>query len=210
MRFWNISHCAEHINYLLEKDESALTNHEERGDKFNWVIMDAFRKNFDYNAFSDDLCKNANDKHEGTEWEFALVHGLSELFPNGLVERTGGRLEKKHGTDILIRIPKIIAEGSYGIAIQVKDYQGKISDDVIEQLSRCDVYFSNKEAHLDEKITIIDKYILTTSATESENEKFLEKCTERNIHVIFASDLREILVKISKKIIGKKLIENIE
>jgi hypothetical protein len=53
-----------------------------------------------------------------------LIDVLQRLNPGWKVERTGGKAEAKHGTDILVTIPDVFRDGYYGIAIQVKDYEG--------------------------------------------------------------------------------------
>ena len=61
-----------------------------------------------------------------------MVHGLKQIFPFYHIERVGGPEESKHGTDILIRMPGIIIDYEYAIAIQVKDYEGFVANNVIK------------------------------------------------------------------------------
>ncbi|MDB4279272.1 hypothetical protein N9865_00345 [Paraglaciecola sp.] len=99
---------------------------------------------FDSERFSNELYERLNDKLSNEEWEYALVEGLKKIYPSPIVvERTGGKLEKLHGTDILIRFLGL-SDYQYAIAIQVKDYSGYMSGSAIKQISKADDYWKMK------------------------------------------------------------------
>jgi hypothetical protein len=125
-----------------------------------------------------------------------LVYGLSKLYPNFTVERRGGPSEIAHGTDILIRIPGIIDDNDYGIAIQVADYTGKIDATIkTNQIKKADDYW------LCEGIKIIDKYIIFTKVNKEDSINTLE---DGSVKYIFSNQLKDLLTKIGKVIIGLK------
>ena len=68
-----------------------------------------------------------------SDWEYLLTEALQRLNPGWKIRRTGGKAEAKHGTDILATTPDLFGDGELGVAIQVKDYQGAISEHPINQ-----------------------------------------------------------------------------
>jgi hypothetical protein len=108
-----------------------------------------------------------------------------------IVERIGGISEIKHGTDILIRIPGLL-NYQYGIAIQVKDYEGIVGTAPLDQIRKSD-YLN------DENLKIIDK-ILVIIRSSGDNNKIL--LASDDVKVIFASELQELLLRIGKSMIG--------
>ena len=116
-RFWNMDRYSESIRKIIEKDESELIDDESRENRFresvDRVVQEA--------KLADSLHKALSREFAGSGWEYALVAGLKDLFPCYQVERTSGRGEKQHGTDILISMPGPLEHVHYGIAIQVKD-----------------------------------------------------------------------------------------
>jgi hypothetical protein len=128
------------------------------------------------------------------EWEFALVHGLREMFPYYQIDRVGGTEEKNHGTDILIKIPSILPNYEYAVAIQVKDYEGFVGEGVINQINKADNYWGSENQKL------IDKIVIITRANKDNNLRLLEK--DKSIKFIFATELKQLLSEIGKCFIG--------
>ena len=108
----------------------------------------------------------------------------------------GGIMEVQHGADIIIRIPSLFESYEYVIAIQVKDYEGFVSDHVLFQIRKADTFFNNDNQRLIEKIVIV------TRAEKTLNEP-LADCGD--VRFIFAEDLRTLLYKISRLMIGNTL-----
>ncbi|MCV5391651.1 hypothetical protein OFC62_43700, partial [Escherichia coli] len=70
------------------------------------ILNDSIENNFDTEKFSNEIYDRLNANLSNEEWEYALVEGLKKIYPSPIVvERTGGILEKSHGTDILIKFP---------------------------------------------------------------------------------------------------------
>ncbi len=205
MRFWNINQNKECIEELLKKSDGELLIHEGHYSKLISSITESFNKSFDEEKFKEGLRERLNEKFHASEWEYLLVEGLKKLFPTYEVERVGGKSEKKHGTDILIRIPSIIAEYQYAIAIQVKDHDCVIDKSVLEQINKA------KYWDVEDNTKLIDKIVIVTKAKRKDNEKLLEgdkNRSDREVKFIFAEELNELLSKIAKSVIGIK--EDIE
>ena len=190
-RFWNLNYSGENIQKLLQvKDSKSSISDESR---FENSIGEVFNDIFDESVFADKVYSKLNEQFEGTKWEYALVYGLRKLFPYYQIERVGGVTEKDHGADIIIKIPSILPSYTYIIAIQVKDYVDKVSDQVIKQINKSDNYWD------DENTKLIDKIVIITKAHKNDN-LHLEK--NSSVKFIFANSLKEILAEIGKKQIG--------
>jgi len=190
-RFWNINHYADDVKKLLDCAENDLLS----GISYEDRLENAVVKVFDEKTFSSELYKEFNNEFTRETWEFALEKGLQELFPFYSVERVGGKLEKYHGTDILVKLPGINGEFSYAIAIQVKDYQGIVGEGVCEQIRKADNYWKDND-----DVELIDKIVIVTRAMKEQNKE-LPKNTD--IKFVFAEDLQDILCAVGKKVIGK-------
>lgn len=196
-RFWGINHCSKDVDKLLKIDESKLTTTQDLEIRFDSSIEYIFKETFDEINFSNELFKKMNEQFKKAEWEYALVHGFQQLFPSYNIEHTGGANENKHGTDILIRIPGIIPDFEYGIAIQVKDYEGFVADDVIKQINKSEKYWN------DENFRIIEKIVIITKAGKEENIELVDN--KSRVKFIFAEDLKTLLSNIGKIYIGVKI-----
>jgi hypothetical protein len=196
-RFWNINHHGKDVEKLLKIEETNLSKTQNCESRLEASIENVFNKAFNTGEFSEMLYKKINEQFTREEWEFALVYGLGQLFPNYYIERVGGGKESEHGTDILMRIPGIISGYEYAIAIQVKDYEGFVANDVIKQINKADKYWNNENTKL------IEKIVLITRADKKDNLSLLEN--KDNVKFIFAKELKELLTKIGETFIGIKL-----
>lgn len=193
-RFWNINqYCQDVEKLILAVDTVSSQNHQ---DRFLASIEDVFQEIFQEASFKEKIYNKLTSNFSNEEWEFALVEGLSNLYPEYTVERVGGKTEKQHGTDILIRIPGL-STYQYGIAIQVKDYEGFVSDEVISQINKADKYWLENES-----LKLIDKIVIITKADKGSNLKLANK--DSSVNFIFAEELKELLGKIAKNQIGIK------
>ena len=191
MRFWNIDHCAENIEKLLEQDldeNLKKSSYEERVNFAIESIVDSYR-----GELTEKLYETFNEKFSESEWEYVLIECLQKLYPNYIVERCGGVSEKEHGADILVKIPCPLDDSMYAIAIQVKDYGGKCSSYPVEQVNKSDSY---DDWHT-ENLRIIEKWVITTKASKEENEvlKNAAKNCEIPVKILFAEDLKKLLYK---------------
>ena len=196
-RFWSMNAHSESIKLILGKNPSDLLGASSCEDNFLLCLDDAFKKSFDKNKFIESFYVNTIASFNASEWEYALVQGLSYIFPKPMsVERWAGKSEVDHGCDIVITIPGLLKK-RYAIAIQVKDYEGTVSENPIDQINKADEYF--KELEKNQDLVLIDKYILITKSKRSDNKEFIlsveasNKAGNKGITVIFGEELKELL-----------------
>lgn len=195
-RFWNINHYSEDIENLLNKDAEDLKTRITPEDRLENAVGEVFNKIFDEDNFSNEIYKKLNTEFSREQWEFALVHALRKMFPFYQIDRVGGKKEKNHGTDILIRLPSMTDSYEYAIAIQVKDYQGFVNGDVIEQIKKSETYWNS------ENLKLIDKVVIITQSAKEENSQLIDKGMEEGISFIFANEFKELLLEIGKSFVG--------
>ena len=195
-RFWSINHYSDDVEILLNSTPDELSTQQDHQSRLTSLVGDAFNNVFNEQNFANQLYDKFNEQFTREEWEFALVNGLQELFPYYQIERVGGKEEKNHGTDILIRLPGILTNYEYAIAIQVKDYEGLVGEKVMEQIQKADSYWES------ENIKLIDKIIIITKASKEVNIELTEN--ETGVNIIFAAELKDVLNRIGKTIVGMK------
>lgn len=195
-RFWSINHYSDDVEILLNSTPDELSTKQDHQSRLTSLVGDVFNNVFNEQNFADQLYDKFNEQFTREEWEFALVNGLQELFPYYQIERVGGKEEKNHGTDILIRLPSILTNYEYAIAIQVKDYEGSVGENVIDQMQKADSYWES------ENIKLIDKIIIITKASKEVNIGLTEN--ETNVEIIFANELKGVLNRIGKSMVGMK------
>lgn len=190
-RFWTLNACADEIEALIALDDEAMRSSQSFTDRFAEAVQDSFADSFDEQKFATSLYEKVVHGFSNAEWEFALIEGLKRLFPSPCkVARRGGREEIHHGTDISITIPGL-TDYSYLIAVQVKDYVGKVSEVPLTQLNKADAYWSN-----DPKIRLIDKILIVTKAHAEQNRHLIEN--QDGITVLFGRDVQGLLLRIGK------------
>lgn len=195
-RFWNINHYSDDVTLLLETQVTELSKTQDYNSRLESTIGNAFSEAFDETLFANKLYNKLTEQFTREEWEFALVHGLKKIFPFYQIERVGGKEEINHGTDILIKLPGIISNYGYAIAIQVKDYDGFVGTDVIAQINKADKYWDT------ENLKLIEKIVIITKAKKDENIQLLGY--DKDVKFIFANELKIILAEIGKSFIGMK------
>jgi len=195
-RFWNINHYSDDVEILLSSQVTELSKRQDHNSRLESSIGTVFNEAFDETVFADKLYEKLTEQFTREEWEFALVHGLKQMFPFYQIERVGGKEEVNHGTDILIKLPSIISNYGYAIAIQVKDYDGFVGTEVIAQINKADKYWDS------ENLKLIEKIVIITKAKKDDNIRLLEH--DKNIKFIFATELKQLLTEIGKCFIGMK------
>lgn len=193
-RFWNIDHCEEDIEKLINEDSIKLMSKQSYETSFGNAVYDSFEIAFNEKQFNEKIYETVAKRFSNEEWEFALVEGLKSILPEPIiVERTGGKSEALHGTDILIRLPGLLGF-QYLIAIQVKDYFGKVGKDPIKQISKADNYWNNENSK------VVDKYVIITKANKDDNERIIEN--QNGVKIIFINEVKELLSIIGKAYLG--------
>jgi hypothetical protein len=195
-RFWNIDHYSDDVEILLNSEVTELSKRQDYNSRLENSIGTVFNEVFDETVFADKLYVKLTEQFTREEWEFALVYGLKQMFPFYQIERVGGKEEKNHGTDILIKLPSILSNYSYAIAIQVKDYDGFVGKEVVSQINKADNYWDS------ENLKLIEKIVIITKAKKDDNIRLLEH--DKNVKFIFATELKQLLTEIGKCFIGMK------
>jgi hypothetical protein len=195
-RFWSINHYSEDVEVLLNVPQDGLVKKQDHQSRLTSVVGDVFNEVFNEQEFTKKLYDKFIEQFTREEWEFALVNGLSELFPFYQVERVGGKEEKNHGTDILIKLPSLLSDYEYAIAIQVKDYEGSVGQSVIDQINKADKFWEG------ENLKLIEKWVIITKASKDVNIELTNNVSD--VKIIFAGELKELLNRIAKNMIGMK------
>ncbi len=195
-RFWNINHYSDDVELLLNSQVTELSKRQDHNSRLESSIGSVFNDVFDETLFADKLYEKLTEQFTREEWEFALVYGLKQMFPFYQIERVGGKEEKNHGTDILIKMPSVLSNYGYAIAIQVKDYEGFVGREVISQINKADSYWDS------ENLKLIEKIVIITKAKKDDNIRLLEH--DKDVKFIFATELKQLLTEIGKCFIGMK------
>lgn len=199
-RFWNINHYANDVELLLNTEESELSKKQEHNSRLENSIGSVFNEVFDETIFANKLYDKLTEQFTREEWEFALVHGLREMFPFYQIDRVGGTEERNHGTDILIKLPSILSNYEYAVAIQVKDYEGYVNGNVVHQIEKSENYWNS------ENLKLIDKIVIVTKAQKDHNLQLLEN--DKNVKFIFANELKQLLSEIGKHFAKNEITNN--
>jgi hypothetical protein len=193
-RFWNIKSLGKDVENLLVAKETELQTRQNHNSRFKNSIESIFKQTFNENEFSELFYEKLTKDFTNEEWEYAIVQGLQKLYPYFEISRTGGITEAKHGTDILIKIPSLIPNSTYGIAIQVKDYSNIVGNEVISQINKSRLYWEK------ENIIIIDKIVIVTKAKKGDNISLANQ--DLSVNFIFTNDFKDLMLQIGKKYVS--------
>lgn len=198
MRFWNMDYYAEDVDHILEADEDGLEPDRDFDGKLRSTIEGSFNAAFKEREFRRGLVEQLNKAFGEKDWEWILVKLAQARYPSAQVESVGGRKESDHGTDVLIKIPGLLPDQVYAIAIQVKDWTGKVDVNVVDQIA--------KAAHWEEKhdnFAVIDKVVVCVRASRTENEELLDdaRVKQHGIRFVFKDDLTELLVEYGMSVV---------
>lgn len=187
-RFWNIDYLEDSVNKLINCEET-IEAPAFIEDKMDGLISEILNiPNIGTNLF-----EKFNEKFEAAEWEKVLVEGLKYIYPYYNIERTGGKSEVQHGTDILVKLPSLTPELSYAIAIQVKDYDDIVDTYPLEQLSKAEYW------DRDASLKLIDKILIITKAPNDKNTELMRTAEEMGITVFMANEVKELVYKMALK-----------
>ncbi len=196
-RFWNINRCGEQIEKIIATDDvlKSESSYSER-------LRKKVEESFDEKLFAEQLYDKLQNATNASEWEYVLCNGLEKLYPNSYsILTTSNAEEQKHGADIIIRIPGILDQ-SYVIAIQIKDYSGKVENDwPIDQICKADDYFINEGSKL------IDKYLFIIKAEKEVNSDLIKKAADKDVKVLFEEDIKALLSQIGKAYILDTILD---
>ncbi len=186
-RFWNINRCEEQIKKILEMPITEL----KTSSSYRERIRKTVESSFENDIFSQKVYTKLNNLNQASEWEFVLCEGLRMICPDSYsIYTTSNKDEKKHGADIIIRIPGLL-DNTYIIAIQVKDFINEVDKKVIKQICKADEYFEKEEGSI-----LIDKYIFITRTEKDVNEELFEEAKMAGVKILFGRDIQKLLSKI--------------
>lgn len=181
-RFWNIDDLAEEVEGILGTERD-LTTPSAPADRWRQAVLGIVGSLDLESRFSHAV----NWATYASEWENLLVAVLGHLYPGWAVERTAGREEARHGTDILMTTPAL-GGGSYGIAIQVKDYTGLVGNDAVDQVKMADRYWNGKN------INIIDRVVAIIGSDKEVNADFSSYAGGQGVRVLWSRDINGLLL----------------
>lgn len=200
-RFWNVNYLADSIDKILECNDKLDTRSSAEHIIDN-SIFSSFCKHFDEKSYSKDIYSLLNEKLQKSEWEAAFIYGINILFPDYIVEHTGGCREVEHGTDVLVKIPSLEKERYYAIAIQIKDYENSwIPLSVLDQIDKA-VYWNSVEG-----IISTDKILIMTNVLEPGNEELVKEAARHGVRILFKDNLVEFWTRVAKIRIAEKKLE---
>lgn len=195
MRFWGLNDYADIIEALIAAPKESLLevkDYDERYEEVEESVFDLFAE-----QFKAELYGKMYSQFSESEWEFALVHGLKKLYPHYKVERVGGKTEKEHGADIIIKIPSPLTydESYYIIAIQVKDWSDSVGQGPVDQILKADSYpeWNNGQNKM------LEKWVILTNGEKQLNPDFEKYAASKDVKVIWGDDLKELLYNMAIK-----------
>jgi hypothetical protein len=185
-RFWKISHLQKDIEEVLGIPIQDLGSTSSVVDRWQQEIESLLKDC----GLQKRLFEVARHKFNKSEWEFLLVDVLQRLNGGWKVQRTGGITESQHGTDILVPIPDVFRiEGKYGIAIQVKDYEGHVNDLAMHQILKAKNYWPNSG------IKILELVVVLIGGEKQANTQFEEDAKHHGVRIIWSKDIEELVLR---------------
>lgn len=143
---------------------------------------------------------------EGKAWETVLAAILRERFPGAAVTHVGGPGEVATGTDVLVTVPGIVRDRDYAIAIQIKDYTGKIgaaaTQRLIQQISKANTWGDDPDKK------VIDRAVVLVRASEADNKDLVAevgRATGDEVTLVFKEDLEPMLLEFAQRVISEEL-----
>lgn len=85
--------------------------------------------------------------------------------------------------------PGPLDESQYGIAIQIKDWDGEVGKEVIDQIKSA-TYWEEERG-----LAHIEKVVIATNATREQNESLIKEAKKDNIRLVFKEELDPILAR---------------
>lgn len=182
------------IEALRRASEEALTTPISDEKRLRNAVEEEFRQAFSAEKFGNSVYKRLNREFDNTRWEDVLVRVLETRYPApAKVERVGGQTESEHGTDILISLPGVGEGPLHTIAVQVKDYEGKVGNHPVDQIARAERW-DRQDAH-----SVIEKVVILTKAKRDENANLVTYASDKEVRLVFAEDLKELLTEYGKR-----------
>ena len=113
------------------------------------------------------------------------------LNPGWKVRQTGGKGEVIHGTGVLATIPNIFGNGEVGVAIQVKDYEGFVNDDPINQILKA----KNSNFWKDQNIQILELVVVVVHGDKQAGHQLAISAAEKGVRLMWSTDVEDLLFR---------------
>ena len=196
-RFWNMDRLGHDIEKLRKTDQQALATSITDEERLESAVSEAFGKAFDEKVFGTAVYDVLNREFEAKDWENVLVRVFQALFPGYAVTPVGGRTESEHGTDIRISMPSIDRRApEHVIAVQVKDYSGTVGNHPIDQIEKAS-WWNEQDG-----FSLVEKIVVMTKAHRDQNASLEKYAEEKKVRLLFADDLKQLLVDYAKRTMG--------
>jgi hypothetical protein len=183
-RFWNISNLQEDIEHVLSLPPENLESTSPVVGSWHQSVEELVQET----GLQKNLFAKAHKDFSNSDWEYLLTDVLQRLNPAWKVKRTGGKAEAAHGTDILLTIPNAFRDGYYGIAIQVKDYEGFVNDDPLHQILK-----AKGEFWKDRGIQILELVIVLVRGDKQAGHQLGESATKAGVRIIWSTDVEKLI-----------------
>jgi hypothetical protein len=185
-RFWNISYLQKDIEHLLslapENLQATTAVVDQWYEKIEEVVEESQLQGRLFGAAQKYFSKG--------EWEYLLTAVLQLLNPGWNVERTGGKTEAQHGTDILATLPDIFRRKCYGIAIQVKDYKGFVNDKPIHEFLKAKNGYWEKRG-----VEILELVVVLIGGDKESGHQAQESAKKEGVRLIWSTDVEELVFR---------------
>jgi hypothetical protein len=183
-RFWNISNLQGDVAHVLSLPPENLGSTSSVVDSWHQDVEDLVKEA----GVQGNLFATAQKHFSNTDWEYLLTDVLQRLNPAWKVKRTGGKAEAKYGTDILLTIPSAFRDGYYGIAIQIKDYEGFVNDAPLLQILKAKDGFWK-----DRGVQILELVIVLVRGDKQAGRQLEESATKAGVRIIWSTDVEKLV-----------------
>lgn len=196
LRFWNIDHLKADIQRLRNALGKGQDLVGEIGDdeRLAGAVRGALETVFDEGKFGCEVYKRLTREFKAGQWENVLVIVFRALYPSFEVNKTDKRAEGTHGTDIWLSTKGLgqSEEHEHAIAVQVKDYEGIVPREAVDQIANAD----KGPYHVFEKVVVVIR------ASIHENGELVKYGNEKGVRLVFKEDLKKMITMYAKRAVG--------
>jgi hypothetical protein len=187
MRMWNVDHCGESLERLLEKYTAGTDVTTPKSGEARLAKAWETALSHAVGALRERLGPELDSRFQAAEWEEPIKRALQHLYPEANVRWVAGPRES--GADVIVQIPNHFGELPWLIVVQVKNYQGQIGPAVLTQLKAAHGYYS-KEGKL------LCLVVMTTAENSSPDWRKTADELSKELDVPVELILREKMIKI--------------
>jgi len=194
-RLWNLDKYADAIEKIVEAYMAGKPLGEPVDAKDR--MKDAVEKAIETirEPLEEELLNNFNKRFSAAEWEEVIAKALENLYPGSVVKPTGGPNEQ--GADIVLEIPNWFDPqgGPWKVLVQVKNYEGEMGPEAIEQLEQAFHAYSKEGSR--EPVLLLA--VFTTAEKASKEAQGAATALEQKlgvpVRIVLRKDLKGLLAK---------------